>query len=50
MVLSFIWKKMNMDYNSYMEDWINKDSNELILFKAFRNGESISYITQDDVT
>ncbi len=24
---------MNMDYNSYMEDWINKDSNELILFK-----------------
>lgn len=38
-----------MDYDSYMEDWVNKDSNELILFKAFRNGESISYITQDDV-
>lgn len=47
--IKFHLEKMNMDYDSYMEDWVNKDSNELILFKAFRNGESISYITQDDV-
>lgn len=47
--IKFHLEKMNLNYDSYVDNWVNKDTNELILFKASKNGTSIDYITQDDV-
>lgn len=47
--IKFHLEAMNMSYDSFKSNWIDANTNELILFKAKKDGHEINYLTQNDV-